>query len=287
MQKINSKVLMSSALYFDDGYAINAHMDDTVKVDIAKACAEHDEIGRCFNQAQIEVIKVAAPENCQDGVYTANWGLVKGNKAVLSNLPNIRRQEESYAEEQLTKLGFNCVKLPEDIRFSGQGDALFCGEYLFVGTTYRTSKEAHAVLENEFNCTVIGVETVPYKDKNNSPVINHVTGWPDSFFYDLDLAIAVIDSRTIAWCPEALTDESRLKIEALTDIDKITVSLEEARDGFACNLVSTGETVVMSNKAPMLKSELEKRGLNVLTPGVSELSKGGGFIRCVSLTLAN
>ena len=34
-----------------------------------------------------------------------------------------------------------------------------------------------------------------------------------------------------------------------------------------------------------LKAKLEKRGMTVLTPEVNELIKGGGFIRCVSLTL--
>nr|MDQ3093776.1 amidinotransferase [bacterium] len=62
---------------------------------------------------------------------------------------------------------------------------------------------------------------------------------------------------------------------------------KEAQYAFACNLVSTGETVVMSAFAPQLKAELERRGLKVLTPVVTELGKGGGFIRCTTLTLDN
>ena len=41
----------------------------------------------------------------------------------------------------------------------------------------------------------------------------------------------------------------------------------------------------MSAHAPKLKAELEARGLTVLTPEVSELAKGGGYIRCTTLTL--
>lgn len=285
MKRINTKVLISGAEFFDDKYAINAHMDDQLIVDLEKAEAEHQQIAECFKQAGIEVTQVPAPANCQDGVYTANWGLIKDGKAVLSNLPNTRRPEEPYAQEVLANFGFEVIKLPENIRFSGQGDALFCGDYLFVGTNYRTSKEAHALLEKEFNCRAIGVETIPKKDSDGNAVINPVTGWPDSFFYDLDLAIAIINPNLVAWCPDALTDESRAKIASLEDIEKIEVSLNEAMKGFACNLVSTGEAVIMSNRAPKLRNELENRGLRVLTPEVSELSKGGGFIRCVSLTL--
>ncbi|HMU12157.1 MAG TPA: hypothetical protein PKA97_02450, partial [Candidatus Nanoperiomorbaceae bacterium] len=110
------------------------------------------------------------------------------------------------------------------------------------------------------------------------------SGWPDSFFYDIDLAMAVIREDLIAYCPEAFDEASRAKIANLP-VEKIIVSYDEAVKGFACNLVSTGETVIMSNHAPKLKDELARRGLAVLTPQVDELVRGGGFIRCVSLTL--
>ena len=72
---------------------------------------------------------------------------------------------------------------------------------------------------------------------------------------------------------------------AYDDIDKIEVSRTEATEGFACNLVSTGETVIMSARAPQLRAELEKRGFTVITPEITELAKGGGYIRCTTLTL--
>jgi len=282
---INKKVLMSGAEYFDDGFAINSYMDDQVPVDLGKALAEHAEIQRCFEQAGIEVVSVPAPKDCQDGVYTANWALVSGNKAIMANLPNKRRYEEPYAEEVLKAQGFEIVRLPREFRFSGQGDALPCGKYLFVGSTYRTSIETHPLLARETGLQVIGVQTIPQLDSDNMPVINSVTGWPDSFFYDLDLAIAVIMPGLIAWCPDAFLPESRARIEALTDIEKIEVSFEEATKASACNLVSTGQTVIMGSKAPKLKSELEARGFTVLAPEITELMKGGGFIRCTSLTI--
>jgi len=41
----------------------------------------------------------------------------------------------------------------------------------------------------------------------------------------------------------------------------------------------------MGDGAPELKANLENRGLTVLTPHIRELSKGGGYIRCTTLTL--
>lgn len=287
MQKINTRVLVSGADFFDDGFAINSHMDDKNPVDLEKAIAEHAEIIGLYKQAGIEVIKIDAPAGCQDGVYTANWGLVRGNVAVLSNLPNKRQAEEDYAEKALKTLGLKTVKLPKDIHFSGQGDALPCGKYLFVGSNYRTSAEAHQLLEKELGLQIIGLQAIPQLDASQNPVINPVTGCPDSFFYDLDLALAVISPNLIAWCPEAFLPDSQAKIRAISDLEKIEVSLDEAKNGFACNLVSTGESVIMSSHAPSLKNSLESRGFNVYTPEVTELLKGGGFIRCISLTLDN
>lgn len=277
---------MSGTDYFDDGYAINAHMDDKIPVDRAKAAQEHADIADCLQKAGVNVKILPAPASCQDGVYTANWALINGKTAVMANLPNIREAEQPYAEQVLNNLGYDTVKLPKDVHFSGQGDALPCGDYLFVGTNYRTSPEAHYLLEKHLGLRVVGLQTIPQISADGNLVINSVTGWPDSFFYDLDLALAVISPTCIAWCPEAFVPESQEKILAITDLEKIEVSLEEAMNGFACNLVSTGESVVMSDYAPQLKQALQNRGLTIYTPKVTELLKGGGFIRCTTLTLS-
>ncbi len=260
-------------------------MDDKNPVSTSIANKEHKDIVSCFKKAGIEAVQVPPPIDCQDGVYTANWALVVGNKAILSNLPNKRQPEEKYAEKVLRGLGKKIVKLPKEIHFSGQGDALPCGKYLFVGSHYRTSIEAHPLLARETGLEVIGLETVPQYDNSHKPIKNSITGWPDSFFYDLDLALAVITPNLIAWCPEAFLPSSQERINNIKDIDKIEVSLEEAMNGFACNLVSTGKEVIMSNKSPKLRSELEKRGHKTYTPNISELLKGGGFIRCISLSI--
>lgn len=278
---------MSGTDYFDDGYAINAHMDDKIPVNKQEATREHAEIADCLQKAGIAVTKAKPPPNCQDGVYTANWALIVNQKAIMANLPNIREAEEPYAKSVLHDLGYDVINLPTDVRFSGQGDALPCGDYLFVGTNYRTSPKAHNLLQLHLGLHVVGLQAIPQIDNVGNLVINRVTGWPDSLFYDLDLALAVIDSNTIAWCPEAFTPDSQRKVRLITNLRKIEVTLEEAITGFACNLVSTGESVVMSAHAPKLKKALQDLGLTVYSPQVTELLKGGGFIRCVTLTLSN
>lgn len=285
---------MSGAEYFSDQFAINAYMDSQVPVSIEKAKKEHAEIKQALESAGIKVTQVSPPVNCQDGVYTANWALCRGDMAVMSRLPNKRKGEEAYAAEVLRKMDKKIIFVPDDLRFSGQGDALPCGNYLFAGSVYRTDPAVHEFLASTLGYEVISLQTKPLRRLfgRGKPVINATTGWPDSYYYDIDLALSVIKAPDedkkglIAWCPEAFMKSSVAKIRALP-LDKIEISLKEAKKAFACNLVSTGETVVMSAFAPNFKAELEKRGLKTLTPEVRELGKGGGYIRCTTLTLDN
>lgn len=284
---------MSGADWFDDGQAINAFMDSSVKVDRVKAQAEHDAIREALQEAGVKVVQVKPPEDCQDGVYTANWALVRGNKAVMSRLPNARKGEEPYAEQVLRDLGKEIFHVPGGLKFSGQGDALPCGNLLFAGSGYRSDPDAQSFIAETLGYELIQLQTVPQKNWLGRPVINKASGWPDSFFYDIDLALSILrfpegeQKGLIAWCPEAFMPESQRTLRALDALDKIEISLHEAKDAFACNLVSTGKTVVMGAHAPNFTAELRARGFNVLTPEISELLKGGGYIRCTTLTLDN
>lgn len=291
---------MSGVEWFDDGAAINPFMDAAVAIDRERARVEHDAICTALESAGVKVVKVAAPEGCQDGVYTANWALVRGDTAVLARLPGARKAEEAYAERVLQGLGKNVVHVPDGLKFSGQGDALPCGNYLFTGMGYRSDDAAQQFTADTLGYTRVALQTVPQLDQYGQAVINAASGWPDSFFYDIDLALAILrpspesgdrldlaPKGLIAWCPEAFTPESQEKMRAFDGVDKIEVTLEEAIEGFACNLVSTGETVVMSANAPLFRAELERRGLTVVTPKITELAKGGGYIRCTTLTLDN
>ena len=278
---INQKLLVSGADYFADTYEINPYYTQN-KIDINKAIAEHKLILDCFKEANIELIKVKPPKNCQDGVYTANWALIKDGTAVMSRLPEARKAEENYARKILEQQGIKTVLVPGNHLFSGQGDSLRCGKYLLGGCGYRSDPEAQQFAADTLGLELIQLHAKPQLNPDGSEHINPVTKHADSFWYDIDLAVSVIDDHTIAYCPDALDDQSNQKLQSL-NLDTILVDYEECTKGFANNLVSTGKHVIMSNKAPKLQSALEKRGLICLTPDVTELKKGGGYIRCVSL----
>ena len=290
MTLINTKVLMSDANNFSDAQPINPYYGHSPII-TERASSEHSFIKQKLIDAGVEVVSVPSPVDCQDGVYTANWALVRGDKAILASLPNARKAEEAYAEKVLTDLGKKVIHVPSGLKFSGQGDALACGNFLFCGSGYRSDPEAQAFAATNLGFERVQLQTLPETDQNGKPVTNLASGWPDSFFYDIDLALSIIrypdeeHKGLIAYCPEAFMPESRDLLANFDAVDKIEVSIEEAKEGFADNLVSTGETVIMSAHAPQLTAQLRNHGLNVVTPEITELAKGGGYIRCITLTL--
>jgi N-dimethylarginine dimethylaminohydrolase len=294
--KINKTVLMSGAEYFADDFAINALMDSAVRVDVQKAVAEHNRVLEALESAGVKVIKVDAPANLQDGVYAANWALVRNGAALMARLPNKRQGEEAYALKHLQAQGLKTVVLPESVKsFSGQGDSLPCGYIVFAQSPYRTSKEAHPFLKSALGFEkVIALQTKPSRWLCFGPAKkNKLTGWPDSPTYDLDLAIAILkypeqsQKGLIAWCPRVFTRRSRKILQQFNEVDKIKVSKREAMQAYALNLVSTGEVVVMNAGAAKFQAELEAQGLKTIVLELPELKKGGGSIRCITLTLDN
>lgn len=281
---------MSDALHFSAEQAINPYYSDPT-VDQSVASEEHLSIVQALSDAGVSIKRVPSPIDSQDGVYTANWALVRGDTAILARLPDVRKSEEAYAEKVLLSLGKKVIRVPKGLKFSGQGDALACGNYLFCGQGYRSDLAAQVFAADTLGYERIQLQTIPELDEHGVPMKNTISGWDDSFFYDIDLALSIIKEPSeterglIAYCPAAFVPESQVVLANFDAVDKIEISIDEAQHAFAGNLVSTGETVIMSAHAPHLRAALESRGFTVITPEISELAKGGGYIRCTTLTL--
>lgn len=263
---MNRKLLVSDAAHFRVDYEINPYMHAEVQPDRAAAVAEHEAIVAAHRAAGRRLEYVASVPECPDMVFTANAAVVRGDRAVLGYPPPERKAEMPYFQDWLIGRGFDVVEAPYP--FSGQGDALACGDLLLAGYGQRTDRRMHAVLARELGYEVLPLRTVSPR------------------WYDLDLAVAVIENpHTLAYCPEALDEPSRRRLRRL-GLDLIEVSVDEAAR-FALNLVSDGTTVTMTRQAPQLAAALRARGLRVVELDTTELAKGGGGVRCTALTLDN
>jgi N-dimethylarginine dimethylaminohydrolase len=280
----NHRVLMSDARYLEPK-GINAFENPDDQPDSAAAIAEHEGLVAGLQQMGIQIERVPGPPDCQDGVFTANWGLTWNGRALLSRLPNARKGEEAPAEAALKHLGLETKRA--SVLFSGQGDAMIIGgERVLIGGGYRTDPAVATEVRDWLGLEAI---MVPAKPKRHFgfglPVRNRVTGLWDSYYYDIDLAIGIIRPDLIAVCLDALTREGRRAIAGLKDVEVIPVDLHEARDNLATNLVSTGQAVVMVDNAPKLTAKLRRRGLELILRPNHELKKSGGGFRCSALSL--
>ena len=294
MNLINKSVLVSGANYFNNEYLINPLMSSAQSIDSSMAIKEHNLLVSTLKDIGIDVIQVAPPEKCQDGIYVANWGIVIDGKVVPSKLPNTRKNEEQYARSIFEDLNLEIIDLPDTVQyFSGQGDCLTVDDYLFCQSPYRTSLNAHQYLKEIFkNKTIISLQTKPLRWFKIGPKkINKVTGLIDSFSYDLDLALAILKPSTteslpiIAYCPTRFTRKSKKIINSLTNFRKIKVTNKECIKNYALNLISTGETVIINKGTVKFKNDLINNGFKVIELELNELKKGGGSIRCCCLTL--
>jgi N-dimethylarginine dimethylaminohydrolase len=267
---MNSEILVCDAAYFRIEYEINPYMDTGLQPDVQAAIAEHEAIVRAHRATGRYVRHIPAAWECPDMVYTATAAVVRGSRAVLGAPPPERKSEVPYFRDWLEADGFEVLEAPYP--FSGQGDALACGELLLAGYGQRTDRRMHAVLGE-------------YLDYDADQVVALRT--VSAQWYDLDLAVAVVAADTVAYHPHALDEPSRQRLQGLhrdRGVDLVEVSTAEAAR-FALNLVSDGTTVTMTAGAPRLAADLRARGFTVVELDTTELRKGGGGVRCTALTL--
>ncbi|MGY0004238.1 dimethylarginine dimethylaminohydrolase family protein [Micromonospora sp. I033] len=263
---MNKALLVSDAAHFRVDYEINPYMHTEVQPDHAAAVNEHEAIVAAHRAAGRRIEYVASAPECPDMVFTANAALVRGDRAVLGAPPPERKAELPYFQEWLINNDFDVLEAPYP--FSGQGDALACGDLLLAGYGQRTDRRMHGVLRQALGYEVVPLQTVSHR------------------WYDLDLAVAVVEpGRALAYCPQALDEPSCRRLRGL-GMDLIEVGVEEAAR-FALNLISDGVTVTMTRGAPRLAAALRERGLRVVELDTTELAKGGGGVRCTALTLDN
>lgn len=261
----NRHLLMCRPNFFRIAYQINPYMNPNLQPDPDLLKVEYNAIVTA-HEAAGHTIQFIEPDPSQpDMTYTANSALIRGKTAVLGNLPAERAGEIAHTKRWLESAGYEVIECP--YRFSGQGDALPTGTgAVLKGREWRSDPRSDAFIRDALGYDIIPIRTI------------------SDAWYDDDLVFGVIRPGLIAVCWEALDEPSVKLLRARTDLEYIDVSLEEAKQ-FACNLVSDGTTIIMTERSPKLVAELEHRGFTVITLPTTQLKLGGGGIRCTALAL--
>lgn len=213
-----------------------------------------------------EVCEAPPEPGLPDMVFTANAGLVQGQRVVLSNFRHPERQQEAaHFRAWFESNGFEVALLPGEHRFEGQGDALPSGEELFAGYHYRTDVEAHRLVGEILERRVLSLHLV------------------DPYYYHLDTCFCPINRSTVAYYPAAFDDYGRRVIQESFE-DRIELAPEEA-GRFAANAVVLGEQVALNWGCPGFEAALRDRGCVTHATPLDEFLKAGGSARCLTLHL--
>jgi ornithine--oxo-acid transaminase len=163
----------------------------------------------------------------------------------------------------LTALGIDVVA-PTAVN-EGEGDFAWAYGRVLAACGFRADASARAELATTFALPVVPLELV------------------DPRFYHLDVALAVLDERTVAYYPPAFSAESRAWISGQYP-DAIEVGAADAMV-LGLNCVSDGRNVVLAAQATNFADMLAERGFVPVPVDVSELLKAGGGVKCCTLEL--
>jgi N-dimethylarginine dimethylaminohydrolase len=215
---------------------------------------------------------ITQESDAPDMVFTANAGLLLGNKIVLSRFKFAeRRSEESYFYSWFEKRGYEVIQMPESVHFEGKGDALLQPgkNLLWASYGYRSDLESHNFLAGDFDIEIVSLHLI------------------DPSFYHLDTCFCPLLNDQIMYFPGGFDSPSLKRIEDKTlPENRLAISPEDAHQ-FACNAVLVGSNLFMNKVSDPLRKQLENWGYKIHIHPVSEFMKAGGANKCLTLALGN
>jgi N-dimethylarginine dimethylaminohydrolase len=270
MKKQLTQRAMCPPNYFGVTYEINPWMQGNIgQVNHGRAAQQWQWLYEILSK-QSTVHLIPAVKNLPDLCFTANAGLIYKQKFILSHFKFIQRQaEEPHFLEWFSKKGYNIHRMPEEIYFEGEGDALFQpGEsLLWLGYGMRTDIAADALIRDILKIKVHALHLI------------------HPHFYHLDTCFVPLPDGKAIYYPEAFDAGSLEKLRQYFPAEKrYEVDAEDASN-FACNAIIVNDTFICNQASGLLQKKLNTWGLSVVTTPLSEFMLAGGGAKCLVLNL--
>ena len=266
MRRKDAELLMCSPEHYGIRYVINPWMKLTRPSDSGAASVQWRSLYEILQQLVGNIHLIQPAPDHPDMVFTANAGLVAGNRVFISRFRYGERQGETkFFRRWFKAQGFETEELPRGVFFEGAGDALFLGESLFAGYRFRSDIRSHTFIAEILGIPVLSLELA------------------DRRFYHLDTCFAPLDGETALYYPAAFDAYGRKVIEENV-AEPIAVPREEALR-FVCNAVVIGRDVVLHHRCPRTAKRLSDRGFEVHETDLSEFIKAGGSAKCLTLQI--
>ncbi len=256
--------------FYDVDYVINPWMEGNIhRSSQAQAQAQWQQLHEMLKE--LATVDLIPPQpGLPDMVFTANAGLVLGNKVVVSRfLHKERRGEEPHFKAWFEKEGFEVFELPPELPFEGAGDALLDreGRWLWAGYGFRSELDSHPLLAQWLDIEVLSLHLI------------------DSRFYHLDTCFCPLTGGYLLYYPDAFDAYSNRLIELRVPAAKRIPIGESDALNFACNAVNVGQTVIMNKASGSLRQRLTSLGFVVRETPLTEFLKAGGAAKCLTLRI--
>jgi len=264
------RYLMCAPDFYDVDYVINPWMEGNIhRSSQAKAQAQWQQLYEMLRE--LATVDLIPPQpGLPDMVFTANAGLVLGNKVVLSRFLHKERQgEEPHFKAWFAQEGFELFELPPELPFEGAGDALLDreGRWLWAGYGFRSELDSHPLLAQWLDIEVLSLHLI------------------DSRFYHLDTCFCPLTGGYLLYYPDAFDAYSNRLIELRVPAAKRIPIGESDALNFACNAVNVGQTVIMNKASESLRQRLTSLGFVVRETPLTEFLKAGGAAKCLTLRI--
>ena len=255
---------MCPAQHFGVLYEINPWMSREVAVDPSKSTDQWQHLVDTLRNAGAQVELIDPSEGLPDMVFTANAGLVWGDRFVPSRFTHPERAgEEPHYRRWFHSNAWSITELHGRPHFEGAGDALPFRDRIVAGYRIRSEFEAHTALAKVLDVEVLSLELV------------------DQRFYHVDLTFCPLDDRRALCVPDAWDTYGREVIRSVVP-EPIELEPDEAL-AFCANSIVVGDVIVMPSCTDRLRRLLADFDVRVCP--VDEFLKAGGGVRCLTLAL--
>jgi N-dimethylarginine dimethylaminohydrolase len=252
--------------YYGIEYEINPWMSRQRQSEPQAAAAQWTALKQTLQEVGATIELLPPERGLPDLVFTANAAIIHRNVAVMARFRYPQRQGEvPYDEAWLRAAGFEIKHVPDDLRFEGAGDALFCGDTLFAGYRIRSHARGHQQIGEMLGCRVIPMELV------------------DPYYYHLDTCFCPLSHEQALYYPPAFDEYGRAALKAHVP-NLIEVCAVEAQR-FACNAVVVGRNVVTNSGCLQLHTALRELSFMPWETPLDEFVKAGGSAKCLTLRL--
>lgn len=277
------KILVCNPAFYNVTYKINPWMSPEKGINFDLAVKQWQDLISIFKDLGVEVCEMSGELGLPDIVFTANAGVLLGEKRIL--LSNFkypeRKPEKQVYKKWFEENGYTCEELPEEVNFEGAGDVLlrkmdktsqFC-----MGFGFRSDISAYGY----------AVWSTAQVLPQNNPDFNDgffLLRLVDPYFYHLDTCFCPLPRNYALIYKDAFDSDDFNLLKDSYSGKLLEVSSDEAHK-FACNSVSVENTVVMPSGCIKTRQMLEKHDFEVRDTDMSQYLCSGGACRCLCFNL--